>query len=1013
MNIGEYSVKNPVVSWLFIIILVGGGLYGFEKMGKLEDPSFTIKKAKVITHYPGATARQVQDEVTYHIEDAIQKLEQVKNLNMSISRPGYSEVSIEFKDVYRGKDFPAIYDELRRKITDAERELPPGAKKPIVVDDFADVYGVYIALTGEGYTYRDLKDTADNLKKQLVLVSGVRKIVISGDQQEVVYVEVSRAKLGELGIPISQIAQALSTQNKVVSGGNVTVGREYLRIQPTGEFLSVRDMGDTIISDLDGRQTYLRDIATIRREYREVPRKLIYLNGKPAITLGISMLRGENVIDVGAALNRRIAELDSIIPAGIEFNVIYDQPSEVDNSVNSFLVSVGQAIAIVIVVLLFFMGLRTGLIIGTILLITVSGTLWIMQLQNIQLQRISLGALVIALGMLVDNAIVVAEGMLVRLQAGMSAVKAAGDVVRKNIWALLGGTVIGIVAFSPIGLSPDSTGEFAGSLFQVIFISLLLSWFTAISSTPLLCGLLIKPGRVEEEVDPYAGKFFVLYKRLVAYALHHRRATLAIVVAMFVASSLGFGFVKKSFFPDSNTPMFFVDIWERQGTDIRMTRDDALKVSEFLRAQPGVEQTTTIVGGGDQRFSLVFTPKEANPAYAQIIVKTKSREHIAEVWRAVDEFMVGMPNIDPLIKALRIGPGRDSKIEARFHGPDPVVLRDLASQAEAILRADAGAKEVRNDWRQLEKVLVPVYSEQRGRNLGIGREEVAVATAYAFGGMQVGIYRDGNRLLPIQARAPRAENINAADILDLQVWSPVLNKSIPLAQVIDRIDVSWENTEIRSRNRAQTIIASANPIEPLAEPLFNRIRPQVEAIPLPSGYSLSWGGEYEDSQKAQKGLSAQLPMGFLTMILISILLFGKLRQPLIIWFTVPLAIIGITVGLLSFRGAFDFMAILGALSLIGLLIKNAIVLIEEIDQQIAEGLEPYFAIIEAAVSRMRPVLMAASTTILGMIPLLGDVFFVNMSITIMAGLAFATVLTLIIVPVLYAILFRVVIPEDA
>jgi multidrug efflux pump subunit AcrB len=1014
MNIGEYSVKTPVISWLLVIVLVGGGIWGFERMGKLEDPAFTIKLAKIITLYPGASAQQVQDEVTYHIEDAIQRMEQVKWIKMSISRPGMSDIQIEFKDKYRAKDFPGIYDELRRKIADMKGKLPPGAGEPMIIDEFGDVYGIYYAIHGAGYSWRDLWDFADKFKRQLVLVPGVRKISIGGEQQEVVYVEMSRARLGELGISMESIGQVLASQNVVADAGKVRVGDEYLRIQPTGEFSSVEEIGDVLIGSDEKKLVYLKDIATIIRAYKEVPDQQYYVNGKPALTLGISLQSGENVVAVGQALAQRAQELQSIVPAGMEFVPIYNQPLEVDKSVSGFLVSVGQAVGIVIVVLLLFMGVRVGLIIGAVLLITVAGTLLIMTLEGIELQRISLGALVIALGMLVDNAIVVADGMMVRMRAGMSAAKAAGESVGKTIWALLGGTAIGILAFSAIGLSSDSTGEFANSLFWVILYSLLLSWVTAISTTPLLCALLLKPGAPAEgeQKDPYGGAVFRIFRGLVAQAIRMRWITVAVVVGLFVAAVVGFGSVKQAFFPESNTPMFFVDMWEIEGTDIRKTRDDTLKVSEFLRQQEGVEQTMTIVGGPHQRFTLVYDPKEISPAYAQIIVQTDSRERIAGVWKKVDAYMEEqMPWTDPIIKSLRIGPGRDSKIEARFHGPDPEVLRQLSEQVQAMMRTDHEAKDIRDDWRQPAKLVEPIFNEQVGRQLGITREDLAKALQFAYEGSQAGYYRDGIRVLPILARAVGEERSDVGNLQNIQVWSPVLQKAVQVAQVVSSFETVWENTVMRSRDRMLTIIASCNSTSELATPLFSRLQPQIEAMELPPGYSFSWGGEYEDSAKAQAGLASALPGGFLLMILTSVLLFGKVRQPLIIWLTVPLAIIGITAGLLGFRGAFDFMSVLGALSLIGLLIKNAIVLIDEIDQQIAEGKEPHAAILDATVSRLRPVVLAAATTILGLIPLLQDVFFVNMSITIMAGLGFATLLTLTFVPTLYAILFKIESPK--
>jgi len=1011
MNIAEYSLKNRVVTWLLVIILVAGGATAYEKMGKLEFPAFTLKEAQVITYYPGASPEEVRSEVTYHVEEAVQQLEQLLRIKMSISREGYSEVQVEFKEEYRKDDFPNIYDELRRKIHDMRSRLPPGAMEPIVVDDFADVYGTTLALTGSGYSYRDLKDFADRLKTELVLVPGVRKVVIQGDQEEAVYVELSRARMAKLGIPLDSISRVLESQNVVADSGRVRVGDEYLRIEPSGEFKSVREIGDVLVSSEDNKLVYLKDIARIWRGYKSPPQTPAYSNGQPALIIGISMQAGENVVAVGQRLEQRLGELAGLFPVGMELNVLYNQPEVVDESVKAFVVSVVEALVIVIVVLLIFMGLRTGLIIGAVLLITVAGTLWIMDLTGMELQRISLGALIIALGMLVDNAIVVAEGMLVRIKAGTDAVKAAREVVGKTMWPLLGGTIVGILAFAAIGLSRDGTGEFVGSLFYVILISLTLSWITAVTVTPMFCAMLLKPdsGKAgDTQDDPYQAGLYRYYKAILEAAIRFRWLTVGAVVGLFVLAVVGFGFLKEGFFPDSSTPMFFVDLWEIEGTDIRKTRDDLLKVDDYLRTLEGVVQTTAFVGGGAPRFTLVYAPESNSAAYGQIIVQTDTRERIAAISKQVAEFMRReLPNTEPKVKNLRIGPGRDSKIEARFSGPDPKVLRQLSRQAQDILHKDPEARDIRDDWRQPVKLIRPVFNEKVARTLGISRQDLAAALKSASEGLPVGIYRDGIRLLPIILQPPEDERENVVSLRDIHVWSPVLEKTVPVSQIVSEFQTRWEDAILRARDRQFTIIASANPKGELVSPLFARVRPQIEAIELPPGYKFEWGGEYEDATLAEESLGNMLPATFLLMILTVILLFGKLRQPLIIWLTVPLAVIGISAGLLLMDGAFDFMALLGALSLTGLLIKNSIVLIEQIDLEIEEGKPMYRAIVDSSVSRLRPVMMAASTTILGMVPLLPDVFFVNMALTIMFGLGFATILTLVIVPVLYAILFKV------
>jgi multidrug efflux pump subunit AcrB len=956
MNIAEYSVTKRVTTWLLVILFAAGGFTGLQNISRLEDPEFTIKEAKIYTYYPGARPEEVEREVTYHIENAVQQMEQLKELD-SISSAGFSEVTIKVKDKYRKDSLPQVWDELRRKIGDMQDELPPGALPSIVVDDFGDVYGLFYAITGEGYSNRELKDFADLLKEQLLLVDGVRKISIAGDIKEVVYVEMSRTQASNLGISREDITRVLKSQNLVSDSGNVRVGDEYIPINPTGYFKSVEEIGELLIGSRDRKLVRLKDIATVKRAYEDIPSAYSYFNGKEAITLGISMLGGENVVEVGERIDQRLLELKSVTPAGMELTAIYDQPKIVDVSVTGFINNVILALAIVIVVLLFFMGLRTGLIIGAVLLLTVAGTLWAMNAYGIALQRISLGALIIALGMLVDNAIVVAEGMLVGIKAGKKGIEVARDVVAKTMWPLLGGTIVGIIAFAAIGLSQDSTGEFAGSLFWVIFISLLLSWFTAVTMTPLFCVIFLKPDKNSEDgADPYAGKLFVIYRNLLHKAIKIRWVTISVVIGLFISAVFGFGMVKQSFFPNSNTPMFYFDMWNVEGTDIRKTRDDLLDIEKFLHTLEEVEDTTVMVGQGAMRYTLVYSPPSPSTSFGQIIITTNTRDEMYVVKEALLDYTTrNYPDSEPKIKPLRIGPGRDSKIEAHFLGPDPLVLRELSAKAQAIMFNDPEAKDIRDDWRQPVRVIKPQFDEQKARRLGITRSDLANALRTSFSGNTVGLYRDGIRLLPIILWPPESERADVGSMKDVLVYSPILQDVIPIEQVTNGFETVWEDAKLYKQDRLLAITPSCNPKGPLATPLFNRLRPQIEAIELPPGYELRWGGEYEDSKNANAAVAGGLPMGFLAMIIVVIILFGKVRQPLIIWLTVPLAIIGITAGLLLMDVAFGFMGLLGALSLTGLLIKNAIVLIEEIDIQIEEGKQKLTAISLSYMRKSMPI----------------------------------------------------------
>ncbi|MFM2642121.1 efflux RND transporter permease subunit [Vibrio chagasii] len=1013
-GVAAYFIRNKVISWMLSLIFLIGGVSAFFGLGRLEDPAFTIKDAMVVTSYPGATPQQVEEEVTYPLEKAIQQLTYVDEVN-SISSRGLSQVTVTMKNNYGPDDLPQIWDELRRKVNDLKVSLPPGVNDPQVIDDFGDVYGILLAVTGDGYSYKELLDYIDYLRRELELVDGVSKVSVSGQQQEQVFIEISMKRISSLGISPSTVFNLLSTQNIVSSAGAVRIGDEYIRIHPTGEFQNVEQLGDLILTE-GGAQglIYLKDVAEVTRGYVEVPTNIIGYNGKLALNLGVSFAQGVNVVAVGEAFDRRLAELKYQQPVGIDISEVYNQPKEVDKSVSGFVVSLGQAVAIVIVVLLFFMGLRSGLLIGLILLLTVFGTFIFMQYFKIDLQRISLGALVIALGMLVDNAIVVVEGILIGTQKGRTRMQAATDIVTQTKWPLLGATVIAVTAFAPIGLSEDSTGEYCGTLFTVLLISLMLSWFTAISITPFFADIFFKGQKVDadnEGKDPYNGMVFVVYKNFLEFCMKRAWLTMAVLVIGLGASVYGFGFVKQAFFPSSTTPMFQVDVWMPEGTDIRATNTKLKVLEGWLAEQDEVEHITTTAGKGLQRFMLTYAPEKSYSAYGEITVRVKSYEVLEGLMKRFREHVNGQfPEIDYKLKQIELGPGGGAKIEARIVGSDPTVLRSIAAQVMDVMRADSGAFNVRHDWRERTKVLEPQFNESQARRYGITKSDVDDFLAMSFSGKSIGVYRDGTTLMPIVARLPEDERVDIRNIEGMKIWSPALSEYIPLQQVTLGYELEWEDPLIIRKNRKRMLTVMADPDllgEETASTLQKRLQPQIEAIEMPPGYSLEWGGEYESSADAQASLFTTMPLGYLFMFLITVFLFNSVKEPLIVWLTVPLALIGVTTGLLALNTPFGFMALLGFLSLSGMLLKNGIVLLDQIEIEMKSGKDPYVAVVDAALSRVRPVCMAAITTILGMIPLLPDIFFKPMAVTIMFGLGFATVLTLIVVPVLYRLFHKI------
>ncbi|EIW7861843.1 efflux RND transporter permease subunit VmeI [Vibrio parahaemolyticus] len=1018
-GIAAYFIRNRVISWMVSLIFLIGGIAAFFGLGRLEDPAFTIKDAMVVTSYPGATPQQVEEEVTYPLEKAIQQLTYVDEVN-SISNRGLSQITVTMKNNYGPDDLPQIWDELRRKVNDLKVTLPPGVNEPQVIDDFGDVYGILLAVTGDGYSYKELLDYVDYLRRELELVDGVSKVSVSGQQQEQVFIEVSMKKLSSIGLSPNTVFNLLSTQNIVSDAGAIRIGDEYIRIQPTGEFQSVDELGDLLITE-SGAQglIFLKDVAEIKRGYVEVPSNIINFNGSLALNVGVSFAQGVNVVEVGKAFDRRLAELKYQQPVGVEISEIYSQPKEVDKSVSGFVISLAQAVGIVIIVLLFFMGLRSGLLIGLILLLTVLGTFIFMKYLAIDLQRISLGALVIALGMLVDNAIVVVEGILIGTQKGRTRLQAATDIVTQTKWPLLGATVIAVTAFAPIGLSEDSTGEYCGTLFTVLLISLMLSWFTAISLTPFFADIFFKGQKIKqgegEENDPYNGIIFVAYKKFLEFCMRRAWLTVVVLIVGLGASVYGFTLVKQSFFPSSTTPIFQLDVWLPEGTDIRATNDKLKELESWLAEQEHVDHITTTAGKGLQRFMLTYAPEKSYAAYGEITTRVDNYEALAPLMaRFRDHLKASYPEINYKLKQIELGPGGGAKIEARIIGSDPTVLRTIAAQVMDIMYADPGATNIRHDWRERTQVLEPQFNESQARRYGITKSDVDDFLSMSFSGMTIGLYRDGTTLMPIVARLPEDERIDIRNIEGMKIWSPAQSEFIPLQQVTMGYDMRWEDPIIVRKNRKRMLTVMADPDilgEETASTLQKRLQPQIEAIQMPPGYSLEWGGEYESSGDAQESLFTTMPMGYLFMFLITVFLFNSIKEPLIVWLTVPLALIGVTTGLLALNTPFGFMALLGFLSLSGMVLKNGIVLLDQIEIEMKSGKEAYDAVVDAAVSRVRPVCMAAITTILGMIPLLPDIFFKPMAVTIMFGLGFATILTLIVVPVLYRLFHKVSVPK--
>ena len=1003
MSIARGSIEKPILTWLLILICLFGGVWGFNALGRLEDPAFTIKQAVVVTQYPGASAEQVATEVSEPLEAAIQRMAEVDRVT-SQNRPGVSRLDVIVEDTVPGDELSRIWTELRERITNVRGDLPDGASAPFVDDGFGDVYGIFFAVTPTGLNDSETHQLATFLRRELLAVDGVADVAVSGLPEEAIFVEPDLALSANIGVNPQTIVAAIADANSVAAAGSVDVGEGIrTRIETPEGSDSVDEIASLTIGI--GSQTInLIDVARVSRGRLDNPGQIIRFNGKEAFTLGVAAISDQNVVEVGKRVDARLAQLSPEIPYGVTLDTIYQQHVVVDESSTGFLINLAMSVGIVVLVLGLFMGPRAALVVGTTLLLTVVGTLLFMALFSIEMERISLGALIIAMGMLVDNAIVVAEGMQLSMRKGKTSRDAASEAAGKTQIPLLGATVIGIMAFAGIGLSPDSTGEFMFSLFAVIGISLMLSWVLAITVTPLLGHYVFKQG-TEGDQDAYGGFIFRAYGGLLYAALRLRWLVLLLLVAVTAACYVGFGQVRQQFFPNSNTPIFLTHLTMRQGTPIAETAERMAVLESFLAGREDVVSVSSFTGEGATRFLLTYGSEPPNPAYGHLIIRTPSLAEIPRLQEDLEAFAAeNIPEAEFRTERMVFGPGGGSPIEVRFSGGDPKVLRDLANEAMSVMSENSSdIISPRINWREKELVLRPIYNTDRAQAAGITRDDVAQLMRFATDGERTGSYRDGDRNLPIILRVDPKSDIG---LLDQVIVAQDGQTLLQLEQVVDGFEFEQQNTLFMRRDRLPTITVGASiPPEKTAAEVHAQVRAAVEAISVPLGYRMEWGGEFENSANANASLGAQLPVTILIMVLISVLLFNAARQPLIIWLLVPMSVNGVVLGLLGTGLPFTFTALLGLLSLSGMLIKNGIVLVEEIDLVRAEGGPLREAIVSASTSRLRPVLLAAATTILGMIPLLGDAFFVSMAVTIMGGLAFASILTLVAAPLLYDVFF--------
>lgn len=1021
MNLPKAALEYKKITYFATFLLLVVGVLSYFSLGQLEDPEFSVKTAAITINYPGASAEQVELEVIDLIETQIQEMVELKHI-YSMARPGQALIKVDLKSHYRSHELPQIWDVLRKKITDVEHLLPPGASKPVVGDDFGFVFGFLLGVTADGYSYAQLHDHVKALRKELNIIPNIARVDTWGIQQRQIYIDVSQSQISELGITPEDIAATLQQQNMVVDAGSVDYQSQRFRVAPTGEFTSASQIGDLVITSVSGRERAegergdelirVRDIGTVREGYIDPPFQVMRINGLPAIALPISPAAGTNVVNVGLTIDKRVEELQQALPVGIELHRISWQSDLVDESIGGFMKSLMQAVVIVLVILALSMGVRVAIVIGlTGLVFAILGSFIIMSIWGIDLQRVSLGALIIAMGMMVDNAIVVVDGFVVRLKKGVERKQAAIEAASQPSIPLLGATVVAAMAFYPIYASTYDTGEYAGSLFQVVAIALVCSWVLSQTVTPLICMDFLPAPKEEADKDPYDSGFYRRFRSLLGALIKYRVIFIVTMLVALGASIYGFKDVTRLFFPDSSRTQLMIDFWELEGTRIQQTSADVELIEKELEQYDEVTMVSTFIGSGPPRFYLPVNPESAYSGYAQLIVNIDNLQNVDVVQDKLESWLSEHnPGHITRVRKYAVGAFDDWKLEARFSGPanaDPDVLRDLAKQGMTILEASPYAKNVRNNWRQRSREMVVEYNQERARWAGISRDNVARASKRTFDGNVMGLYREKDELIPIVIRSVEDERQRAAtDLSVLQVVPDRSTETLPLSQVIDNTYLEWSDNIIWRWDRRRAISVQSDLNDATAPTLLADVRDKFEAIPLPPGYDLQWDGEYDSGKQSSEALIPGFGPAVIIMLFIIVALSNAYRPPLIMILVIPFVMIGITPGLLMTGAGFGFIALLGIMSLAGMMIKNSVVLLDQININITEGMPPYKATIEAAVERLSPVLNAAATTVLGMIPLLSDVFWVAMAVTIMFGLAFGTLLTMLLVPVLYTLFYR-------
>ena len=1007
MSLPEYSLKNRKVVWFFLFILLAGGALGFVTLGKKEDSVFVIKSASLVCSYPGATPLEVEQLVTEPIEREVQSMRLVHKIT-SESYYGLSKILVELDPATRASEIPQLWDELRRKVLNIQPRLPAGASPVTVADDFGDVYGIYYGLSVDGgFTWAELRDWAQRIKTALVTVDGVQKVSLFGEQTPVVNVYVNLAALANFAIRPETIVATIGQQNTIVNSGEKQAGALQIQILEAGTYKGLDDISNQMLTAASGKQYRLGDIARVERGYADPPQTLMRVDGRRAVGIGISTEAQVDVVKTGEKITRVLDGLTRQMPVGMDLTVLYPENRIAQQANATFVLNLAESVAIVILIIMLVMGFRAGVLIGSSLLFSIGGTLLLMQFLGEGLNRTSLAGFIIAMGMLVDNAIVVTDNAQQAMLRGVARRRAVVDGANAPRWSLLGATLIAIFSFLPLYLAPSSVAEIVKPLFVVLALSLLLSWVLALTQTPLFGDFMLRVKPVAH--DPYDTKFYRTFDRILAALLRWRWGVVAGVVALFAAALAVMGLMPQNFFPSLDKPYFRADVLLPEGYNIRDTERNLRTMEEWLHAQPEVKTVSVTMGSTPPRYYLASSSVSLRPNFGNILVELHDKGQTEAVEARFNAYVRAMcPDVWLRSSLFKLSPVPDAAIEFGFIGDDIDTLRRLTQAAEEIMWRTAGTVNIRNSWGNRVPTWLPLYSQMKGQRIGVTRSQMAQGITIATQGYRLGEYREGDQFMPILLKDENIDTYNLTNLQALPIFTPA-GKVYSIEQATDGFRFEYRGGVVKRYNRQRVMKAQCDPGRGVnTMRLYAALRDSVlRGVVLPEGYSMKVFGEQESQQESNSALARYMPLTMVLIFIVLLLLFRNYREPVVILLMIPLIFIGVVLGLAVTGKVFNFFSLLGLLGLVGMNIKNAVVLVGQVGVLRSEGKDAYEALTAATRSRIVPVAMASGTTILGMLPLLFDSMFGAMAATIMGGLLVATLLTVCVLPVVYAIFYNI------